>query len=117
MTYRFLPLPSIHRSNKATFSGNDARNNTTVTIQAITTHESKKMAAIGGQSGRKVLEGSRSGVVVAEGMVEVSKEVCMLGSAAVGVWKVVAWVVGALVLVLVLVLMVVVVVVRVVRVM
>jgi len=125
VTYRSLSLPlrqlSIHRSNQATFSGNEARNNTAATIQAITSHESKKMAAIGGQSGSKVLEGSRSGlpvwVAVAEAMLDVGRGAGMVDSAMVGVWLVVVWIVGTLVLVRIVVLMVVVVVVRVVRVM
>jgi cobalamin biosynthesis Mg chelatase CobN len=109
-TYRSLPIHSRHlsilRSNEATFSGNEARNSTTVTIQAITSHESKKMTRAGGQSGTESGEDSRSdfpgGVAVVEAIVEVAREVAMLCSTAVGVWKVVMWAVGALVLVLVL---------------
>lgn len=87
--YSLPPHLSILRSNQATFSGNEARNNTTVTTHAVTNHDSKKIARIGGKSGRKVLEGSRSGLasgaIVVGGMVEVAKRVGILCSAAAGV--------------------------------
>ena len=93
ISYRSPLLPSPHlsilRSDQATFSGNEARNNTTVTTHAVTNHDSKKIARIGGKSGRKVLEGSRSGLasgaIVVGGMVEVAKRVGILCSAAAGV--------------------------------
>jgi hypothetical protein len=110
LTYRSLPTHSLHLSiplsNQATFSGNEARNNPTVTNQAITSHESKKMTRAGGQSGTEFGEDSRSGfpggVAVVEVVVEVAREVVMLCCAVVGVWKVVMWAVRTVVLVLVL---------------
>ena len=80
------------------------RNSTTVTTKAIASHESKKMARMGGQSGRKSGEGSRSGfaseVVVVAGIVEVAREVAMPCNAAGGLRYVAIWAVRALVLVL-----------------
>jgi hypothetical protein len=56
----------------------------------MTCHESKKIARMGGQSGRTFGEDSRSGfasgVAVVEEIVEVTMEVAMPCSAAGGVW-------------------------------
>lgn len=61
-----------------------------VATQAITSHESKKMARMGGQSGRRSGCGSRRGfasaVAVVEGMVEVASGVGIFPRAASGVW-------------------------------